>query len=134
MIYKECLVYQVVAQKERAENMAGHVVSTFTDTTDLRWTDTLGYDWCARAMSWLDVNSVWVICFQCRMSSPPPQSPIADAAEFTQLVYSRDRRAWLVGTSEVVPRRIARKLSKAIGFETTDGFKSLRPVGVVLPN
>jgi hypothetical protein len=133
VFYNECLVYQLVAQRYHSESMAGHVVCTLTAATrpQFVWQDTHGTDWCARAVSWHD-GVAWVIRFDAYSRSSPRSvlcfdparsSPQIPARHIPSLVYSRSRRAWLLGRDgEAVPRRIARQLSSAIGFQTRDGF------------
>lgn len=118
LFHNECLVYQLVVQRQRFESMAGRVVSTVESAggpPSFYWEDTHGTHWRARALSWHD-RGQWFIRF--------------DAFEwrgrFGQLVYSKARRCWLLGRDgDVVPRRIAMRLSKAIGFPTCDGFRSV---------
>jgi hypothetical protein len=122
VFYNECLVYQLVAQRYRSENMASRVVDTMNSATGAHgfgWEDSQGHYCCARALSWHD-GVAWVIRLQgYRRSSPGRSRPLY----VHSLVYSKSRRAWLLGRDgDVVPRRIARQLSMAIGFQTRDGF------------
>ena len=116
-IHNECLVFQLVAQRHALESVAARVVSTFNDNgpQSFGWR-AHGVHWRARALSWHDGVS-WVIRFEaCSQSGPHCYIP--------SLVYSRERRAWLLGRDgDVVPRSIARALSNAIGFQRPrDGF------------
>ena len=121
LFYNECLVYQLVAQRYRTENMAGRVVCTLTSAggpQHFEWQDTYGTDWRVVARSWHN-GVAWRIHFDAYSRS----SPRARGRYIPGLAYSRSRRAWLLGRDgDVVPRQIARQLSMAIGFQTRDGF------------
>ena len=122
VFYNECLVYQLVAQRYRSENMASRVVDTMNTATGAHgfgWEDSQGHCCSARALSWRH-GGAWIIRFEAyRRSSPGRPRPLY----IQGLVYSRSQRAWLLGRDgAAVPRQIARQLSSAIGFQTRDGF------------
>lgn len=125
LFHNECLVYQLVVQRCRYYSMAGQVVSTVERAggpPSFRWEDTHGTHWRARALSERDSRGGWLIRFDAYEWRSTPQA----RGRYGQLVYSRDRRRWLLGRDgDVVPRRIAMRLSNAIGFPTSDGFRSL---------
>ena len=122
VFYNECLVYQLVAQRYRSENMVGRVVCTLTSAAgpqSFEWQDRHGCDWRARAVS-MHNSVAWVISFDAFSRSSLGRFR---SVYIPSLVYSASQRAWLLGRDgEAVPRRIARQLSSAIGFQTRDGF------------
>ena len=133
LFYNECLVYQLVAQRYRTENMVGSVVCTYARAggpPHFEFQDTYGTDWRVVAKSLPESlhNGVgWYICFAAYSRSSPRAAtdltPGAPSRYIPGLVYSKSRRVWLLGRDgDVVPRRIARQLSMAIGFQTRDGF------------
>jgi len=131
--HNECLVYQLVAQRSRMQNMSGHVVSTLAGRIGgagppaFDWQDAHGRHIRARAISWND-GTTWRIIFQAFVRSERG----VPGAYYAGLTYSRMRRCWLLGhgdDAEAVPQHIARQLSNAIGFRTRDGFSSLNTPG-----
>jgi hypothetical protein len=121
VFYNECLVYQLVVQRYRSENMVGRVVCTMelaAGPPSFEWQDRHGFACCARILSWHN-GVAWVI----RLEAYRRSTPRTPGVYYHDLVYSRSLRAWLLGRDgDVVPRHIARQLSRAIGFQTRDGF------------
>ena len=112
LINEECLVYQLVVQRNRDYDMSARVLSS---TATFRFRADNGDVWNCRALAWQE-NNVWTIQFQIRAP---------DEHAWSNMVYnSIAGHQWMAPEPArvIVPRAVARRLSRAIGFETRDGF------------
>ena len=111
LINQECLVYQLVVQRNNYFDMSHRVVPT---RAAYRFQLPEGGIMYCRALAWKE-NDQWTIHFQSRAS---------DESVWSNMVYNRTERQWMSGRTPriLVPVAVARRLSRAVGIETRDGF------------
>jgi hypothetical protein len=120
LVNEECLVFQLVVQRHSYFDMSSRVLAS-TGTATFRFRVSSGSLWHCRALA-AQENNRWIIHFQIRAP---------DERVWSNLIYNAtEGHQWIAPETPlapheppvIVPRAVARQLSRAIGIETSDGF------------